>query len=1687
MKHKKLTIALVASMVATILMVATLSVYAYFTTRVYVYTEDGKEVAHVGMNLQLLFGKLSGVTEGTDLKIPSYNVVDANGTIVTVTENNATYWANVAGTGQYLHYNDGVNDKTTYDPDAPWGSAQNPYVISETRHLQNLSALQSVGYFDLLYVANNFDANGNYIPGSASIPYFLICTDTTSATTGAVAGTPVTIDGSALDSPIKPIGSAEHPFIGVIGGAFNTTDSPTTTVAGKTSSVSTIHGFKIQTNTNQTDVGLFGYVGFLGNEPTAAQLAESMKVSTYVPAFEGVFSSIQNMLISDVSVTVASPTLGESISALFEPFWQTFFAGANQPTDKDGNIILHRFTFSDMTVGDVSTFHETHHIGIFAGHVSYAMIDRINVYYSNETTHALDVTGTSEDDNYYSASGILGMMYNMNCTVENQATTANNTTTFSGNCRVLLGTGTSGDEIGGGGEGTGTGGGALSGNGRGYVTAAEIFDDFNEVDVSQRNNELLWKYRTTADGAWTENAILILKKKDGSGYTLLDGKTTATVNGNSVSATINGATATWTNFFIREIYQDTAGNDMLRYITPGGTAVRECELMGNKDKGQTIWKFSAGGDGIWHYGILVKKNGDSYTLEDGTAVDFDNTNNLITYGTNVWKSFFIVEDVDGTQIPFMYDPTLQQNWTVSVYERKPMTLIEAYRINAETGAQEELCIEWMRQRIFGGTEATGLYYFYDGVFTFALSSAEDTIRDTWENNDVPDLYLGADSADAWEVNPQRGNKALVSLLKLVTNNKELDLAIQEGKQFYITAQPTTTDAYLMSLLTENANGKPGAINGQALKLENTLREELWLSYYGGAFYNLPTAPNTLSGENTMTVEYVENGVLKSRPVTLEDMKTEEFWDDYTVLNVGRTNSREDLTFLKEKFNVAAENANEDYYFRTDTDVPVSPEDGVIPAYQAWEGYFFYKYTTTNTYTTFLGTKFYDTTFHFTFYYQGPGNVEAIEIGTGSYEKESNVSIDTLGNAGSPWPFLPEYATNVINEQRWFTAGTASYGVQCYTQFTSDSRTINVSTEGCRWYDPTVENPADAWNTTNQIPLLNLQDGSKFHGDTEVALVDGYVVSHKTTITTNYYYYDVLADAYYTASNALISNIETYDKTGKVELYKYPSYVFSDSSLSSNLQILNQYAYTTIWGNSGDSFSIWAGTGTQYTNLDLEKDHADKGVLVFVEGEDYCYIRYAIDTDALYVNYTHNSSTKETQFAGTAAKNDTTKLYVYIIEGVIDMDFGVNTFIPTDINAEDSTSHKLSANSVVFWPQTTLTQTGYNTNSGYKTSITATASNDINAKKYVTPDPTYSIVPLTGTNGLNWGTKDGYKLGDYGLDKKFQMADEAAFGTLINIGDWSIPIGDANTLVAPVGSNGVNATIPKGCVAFRVNAGGTQTIRIIVAVPTTDYYLGESGFDLDRDMDYYVGVWQVAAAGDEILSRFSKADALEKFELPRSYTFDFNDSPTSIEPEKDENGALKEGEFKTYVNVQYGGQNYRTYLNGDCFLVAYEFTIDGGTDGGVFVIGSVHGDESSSSGKEVPMEIVHFSVSGTASAGRDGVTGNQLGAIDFVYDDTLGNIATIDKNDSQTGPTNGTEYYSNYYASQCLLYSNNEQKDSSGNYLLLNKEKVWIRRYVDNSTPNSAKTIMAYQVSGQVPDSFLVKQYAINSDEVEKNE
>jgi hypothetical protein len=424
---------------------------------------------------------------------------------------------------------------------------------------------------------------------------------------------------------------------------------------------------------------------------------------------------------------------------------------------------------------------------------------------------------------------------------------------------------------------------------------------------------------------------------------------------------------------------------------------------------------------------------------------------------------------------------------------------------------------------------------------------------------------------------------------------------------------------------------------------------------------------------------------------------------------------------------------------------------------------------------------------------------------------------------------------------------------------------------------------------------------------------------------------------------------------------------------------------------------------------------------------------------------------------------------------------------------------LNATDVVLWPQKSLTQTGYNENTGYITNptgtqvkgvanLTAHEDDNVNALLTASENPVYSVIPLTGDNGLNWGTSTGYILGEngkFGLDKKFQMADQSSFGKL-NISGGNVSwVSNPNLMFAPVGSNGVETIIPKGCVAFKVESGGSQTVRIIVAVPTSEFHLNEAGFDLDMTNDYYIGLWKMPdidknANGDQYIN-FEKSDALEKFELPRSYSYSFDHSPTSIET------------GMHYVNVVYNGQAYRTYLNGDTFLVAYEFTVQGN---GVYVIGSVHGADDKPSNTDVPMEIVHFSVSGTASAGRDGVNGNLLGAIDFVYDDLSNNIVTIDTTTTSTNlpnaTTNATEYYGNYYASQSMLFTDYEEWVEQNVRVTFNQVRVALQRKVRETSADSDvyETVISYTVVSQNTHQrqhILVKPYTINADVIVKTE
>ena len=312
---------------------------------------------------------------------------------------------------------------------------------------------------------------------------------------------------------------------------------------------------------------------------------------------------------------------------------------------------------------------------------------------------------------------------------------------------------------------------------------------------------------------------------------------------------------------------------------------------------------------------------------------------------------------------------------------------------------------------------------------------------------------------------------------------------------------------------------------------------------------------------------------------------------------------------------------------------------------------------------------------------------------------------------------------------------------------------------------------------------------------------------------------------------------------------------------------------------------------------------------------------------------------------------------------------------------------------------------------------------------------YSLATLEWKNGN--ALDNGGVLHEGNLYKKFRMLDGIAFGANIDIG---INVGTGGLIRAPVGPEGTYTDIPAGCIAFKVNKTSeeAQKIRVIIAVPKSDYFPGEDGYDLG-DYTRYFCMWSMPENTGEGSSIFRAQDYIERFEIPRSHYYD----ASSATPDGSE-----------HVTVTYNGnQNYRVYLNAERLLVAYEFKV---YNEGVYVLGTststsdsgnIFGEKDSS-----PMEIVYFSADGVASSGRDGESGSQLGTIDYVYSYDK-NIVPVEERSSTNDE--GNEDYSTYYPSYCMLYMNSLMGD--GSLVNINSEKVYIRRYVigEDDTPTSS--------------------------------
>lgn len=235
------------------------------------------------------------------------------------------------------------------DPDAPWGTEGNPFLISEEYHLINLYTLQN--RTDKRVIDEN--------------SVFQVSTE---------KGKPVYIGGINYQSlmPIYSIGTEEFPFVSTLRGvkATNTSDYVELPNGenGETiySDTSVLGNIQVNATPNQFDIGIFGNVG-----PKTK------------PTGDTTIGNISNLVLYNVEINATS-------------------VGTPDPASDHKHFV---------TTGPASAY-ETNHIGLLIGHAQYAKVSDISVYYSSTGNRDQHVkafrvnAGTSAK--YTTAQGVIG-------------------------------------------------------------------------------------------------------------------------------------------------------------------------------------------------------------------------------------------------------------------------------------------------------------------------------------------------------------------------------------------------------------------------------------------------------------------------------------------------------------------------------------------------------------------------------------------------------------------------------------------------------------------------------------------------------------------------------------------------------------------------------------------------------------------------------------------------------------------------------------------------------------------------------------------------------------------------------------------------------------------------------------------------------------------------------------------------------------------------------------------------------------------------------------------------------------------------------------------------------------------------------------------------------------------------------
>lgn len=150
---------------------------------------------------------------------------------------------------------------------APWGSKENPYLINEPRHLQNLYTLQNNLQSTLINKDSVFQVSNNL-------------------------GKPVFVGGESPTNLLElfSIGSEENPFISTFRGVQTTIPGEFVSIKGTSelSDTSIIGNIRILASGTQQDIGLFGTVG-----PKVAPIT-------------GTIGRISTLLVTNVEIKTSS-------------------------------------------------------------------------------------------------------------------------------------------------------------------------------------------------------------------------------------------------------------------------------------------------------------------------------------------------------------------------------------------------------------------------------------------------------------------------------------------------------------------------------------------------------------------------------------------------------------------------------------------------------------------------------------------------------------------------------------------------------------------------------------------------------------------------------------------------------------------------------------------------------------------------------------------------------------------------------------------------------------------------------------------------------------------------------------------------------------------------------------------------------------------------------------------------------------------------------------------------------------------------------------------------------------------------------------------------------------------------------------------------------------------------------------